>query len=130
MIRERLQSPHPCAATNAGRTSLGPCFHTRSPATPSGSWLMAMTSRDLSSNSVSRLNALHAYISYVVLTRTQPLRPERAACHGHAAPQVAADDQGALYERPERKVCALLCMAQLLTNRLAHLPVEMGRETA
>ena len=36
-------------------TSAGPCFHTRSPGTPRGSWLMAMTSGDFRRFSVRRL---------------------------------------------------------------------------
>lgn len=62
--------------------------------------------------------------------RCSPCVIATAACYGCAAPQVATDDQGALYECPERKVRALLGVAQLLANRLAHLQWKRGLRLA
>ena len=49
-----LQTACECTA----RTSAGPCFQTRSPATPSGSWLTAITSGAVRIASVSLSSAL------------------------------------------------------------------------
>lgn len=52
-LRSSCTTPQPTTAqatTDTARpTSLGPCFQMRSPGTPSSSWLMAITSLDLSS---------------------------------------------------------------------------------
>ena len=87
---------------------------------------MAMTSRDLSSSSVSRLSALRAY-GLLMYGMDAALRIcWRRAWGGLAAPQVAADDQGALDERPERKVRALLCVTQSLADRPANLQCSVA----
>jgi hypothetical protein len=50
----------------------------------------------------------------------------RSCGAGRAAPQVRADDQRALHQRPQRKVRALLGLAQPVAHGPAHLRSERG----